>query len=331
MSFVRSLLRVTLGVAVGLVLLALALGAILRRPSFGSLPWRATQHADPGRLRHHVEFLSDPRQPRDIDHPESLERAAAYVEAELRRHAPDRVVSQPVVTRYGELRNLIASLGPDSGPRVVVGAHYDSFGAPEGNPGADDNASGTAGLLELARLLGSQQLAKRVDLVAFTGEEPPLFASREMGSAVYADDLVERGAAVEAMLCLEMIGYFSEGQPWPNFLYALYYPEVGDFVALVGQRPDATLLALAKRAFRGASDLPVYSFAAPFAVPAIDASDHRSFWKHDIPAILITDTAIFRNPHYHLASDRAETLDYERMARVVDGVANTVGHLAGSR
>jgi Zn-dependent M28 family amino/carboxypeptidase len=331
MSFVRSLLRVTLGVAVGLALLALALGAILRRPSIGSLPWRATQHADPGRLRDHVEFLSDPLQPRDIDHPMSLERAAAFVEAELRRHAAERVARQPVVTRYGELRNLIASFGPDSGPRVEVGAHYDSFSAPEGNPGADDNASGTAGLFEVARLLSDAKLSRRVDIVAFTGEEPPLFASREMGSAVYADDLVERGETVEAMLCLEMIGYFSERQPWPNFLYALYYPEVGDFVALVGQRPDASLLALAKRAFRGASDLPVYTFAAPFAVPAIVASDHRSFWQHDIPAILVTDTAIFRNPHYHLTTDRPETLDYERMARVVDGVANTVLHLAASK
>jgi Zn-dependent M28 family amino/carboxypeptidase len=233
-----------------------------------------------------------------------------------------------VATRFGTFRNLVARFGPESGPRIVVGAHYDAFGAPEGNPGADDNASGTAGLLELARLLAGVELARRVDLVAFTTEEPPLFGSREMGSAVYADELAARGERVEAMLCLEMIGYFAGEQFWPNRLYALYYPRRGDFLALVGQRPDAALAALAKRAFRGASDLPVYAFVAPFAVPAIDASDHRSFWAHGIPALLVTDTAIFRNPHYHTAADRAETLDYERLAKAVDGVANTVLHLA---
>ncbi len=226
------------------------------------------------------------------------------------------------------------SLRP-SFPRIVVGAHYDAFGMFGSNPGADDNASGTAGLLELARLLRGQSLARRVDLVAFTLEEPPLFGSARQGSRVHARGLAAAGVRVEAMVCLEMIGYFSERQPWPSVLLALVYPRRGHFVGVVGQPFDRGLARRVKRSMRvaagpGGARVPVYSFNGP-AMMGTDASDHASFWELGIPAVMVTDTAFLRNPHYHAPGDRPETLDYRRMAAVVDGVANAVLQLAGAR
>jgi Zn-dependent M28 family amino/carboxypeptidase len=204
------------------------------------------------------------------------------------------------------------------------------FGA---NPGADDNASGTAGLLEMARLLRDRPLARRVDLVAFTLEEPPFFATEGMGSRVHARALRAAGVRVEAMVGLEMIGYFSERQPWPSALLALVYPRRGDFAGVVGRPLDGGLARRVKGWMRvppaDGPAVPVYSFNGP-TMMGTDASDHASFWQEGMPAVMVTDTAFMRNPHYHGPGDRPGTLDYRRMATVVDGVLNAVLHLAGT-
>ncbi len=320
--------RATRLLATAAVTLAALFGlaaVLVTQPVSQELPFRGQKRADPGLLRRHVEFLTVAAAPRDSDHPESLDRAAAYLRAQLGA-AGGRVRDQPFTAEGRTWRNVIASFGPDQGPLLVVGAHYDAFGGFGANPGADDNASGTAGLLELARLLDGAPLGRRVELVAFTNEEPPFFASPWMGSAVHVRSL---GATrVEAMICLEMIGFFSTEQPWPHPFFRALYPQRGDFIGVVGRWSDASLTRRVKSAMRGADRVPVVSFNGPRQLD-LDASDQRNYWDAGIPAVMVTDTAFVRNPGYHTPDDTAATLDYERMAGVVDGVLNSVLHLAG--
>lgn len=316
----RSAVRILVTAAAAVAVLGGIAGGLLTQPTFSSIPYQGALRADPGRLRRHVEFLTRDALPRDSDHPASLDRAAVYIRQELERSGL-RVEEQVWQVRGAAYRNVIASIGPTAGWRLIVGAHYDAFGVFGANPGADDNASGTAGLLELARLLAARPPARRVDLVAYANEEPPYFASPWMGSAVHARSLA--GKDVQGMICLEMIGYFTAEQPWPSAVLRLLYPGRGDFAAVVGRWPDRHLTRAVKRAMRGAGPLPVYSFTGPQGA-GIDASDQRSYWDAGLPAVMVTDTSFLRNPAYHTPQDTAATLDYERMAGVVDGVDNAV-------
>lgn len=300
------------------VLLGLGAAAVTQ-PTFGVLPPKGLPAADPERLRRHVEFLATQAAPRDVDHPENLDKAVAYLHDQLAlTHA--RVREQVFEVRGRTYRNVVATLGPATGPVLIVGAHYDAFGGFGDNPGADDNASGIAGLLELARILDGRDLPLRVELVAYANEEPPWFGSPWMGSAVHARSL--KGQDVQGMICLEMIGYFTAEQPAPNRLFRLLYPDRGDFIAVAGRWSDRVLARHLKRAIRG-TGFPAVSFTAPRDA-GIDASDQRSYWDLGIPAVMVTDTSDLRNPHYHAPGDTAGTLDYGRMARVVEGVGNGV-------
>lgn len=284
---------------------------------------------DPAALEAHVRMLSDTLPPREWSRPENLERAAEYVAAQLTR-AGGRVAEQPY-TAFGTLqyRNVIASFGREGGERIVVGAHYDAHA---GLPGADDNASGVAGLIELGRLLARTTSARRgVDLVAFTLEEAPAYRSDAMGSWVHARSLRNGGVRVRAMISLEMIGYFTDArgsQQLPHPALGLVYPRTGDFIAVIGRLGEARLVRRVKRAMQRATELPVYSMNAPTVVPGVDFSDHRSYWAHDYPAVMVTDTAFYRNPHYHTSTDTSATLDYRRMAKVVEAVHGAVVALA---
>jgi Zn-dependent M28 family amino/carboxypeptidase len=186
-----------------------------------------------------------------------------------------------------------------------------------------------AGLLELARLLGERPPPSEVELVAYANEEPPFFGTRHMGSAVHARSLGPASREPEAMICLEMIGYFAPRQPWPSLLHRLFYPDDGEFIGIVGRLDDRRLARRLKRAFRGATEVPAYSLSGPRWMPDLDASDHRSYWAEGYTAVMVTDTGFIRNPHYHSPGDTAETLDYERMAGVVDGVMNAVSQRRG--
>jgi Zn-dependent M28 family amino/carboxypeptidase len=282
---------------------------------------------DPGRLERHVRRLCGEFFPRDALHPKILERAAADIRSELERTGA-RVRDQPFSVEGQTYRNVVASFGPETRERVVVGAHYDACGE---LPGADDNASGVAGMIELARLLAGAPLFARVELVAFTLEEPPAFGSPAMGSAVHARSLREEGIRVRAMLALEMIGCFRDGpgtQGFPSPLLRLFYPGRGNFLALAGRLSELALLRRLKASMRAASSLPVHSIAAPRGLFGIDLSDNVSYWAEGFPAVMVTDTAFFRNERYHTADDTPETLDYERMAEVVRGLAAAVPDLA---
>jgi Zn-dependent M28 family amino/carboxypeptidase len=291
--------------------------------------------ADPARLEAHVKYLSEDLFPRSADRFENTERAVRYIH-DVFDATGARVSTQDVMIDGIAYKNVIAKFGPGDGAVIVVGAHYDSFGDeiagamhPEGftvethTPGADDNASGVAGLIELAGMLGKRSPSRPIELVAYASEEPPYFRTSQMGSFWHARELAASGRDVELMLSLEMIGYFSDAPgsqafPFPGMQYI--YSDRADFITLIGKFGDFGKMRRAKALMSGGSSLPVYSMNAPVMLPGIDFSDHRSYWPHDIPAIMVTDTAYFRNPNYHRAGDRYDTLDYRRMALTVQAV-----------
>ena len=318
------------GILLGAVLLAASLTliwAVIQPVRTNTSPDSDDEaRVSPARLEAHVRALSEDFSPRDFTHPENLDRAAAYIHEQFAQ-ATQNVSEEPFQVHTSTYRNVIASFGPDTQERIVVGAHYDAAGP---FPAADDNASGVAGLLELARLLGTTALPMRVDLVAYPLEEPPFFRTPHMGSSVHARSLRRQGVQVRAMLSIEMIGYFVDtpaSQRFPLGILRLFYPSEGNFIAVVGKLGQGSVVRRVKRAMRGASSLPVHSINAPRWIPGVDFSDHASYWDEGYPAVMITDTAFYRNPYYHTARDTPETLDYSRMAMVVQGIHAAILHL----
>ena len=265
--------------------------------------------------------------PRNESSIENLNRVAAYIKSEFSQTGA-AVSDQPYRIQGNSYRNVIAQFGPESEERIIVGAHYDTAGP---LPGADDNASGVAGLIELARLLGQQQPPLRVELVAFTLEEPPYFRTTGMGSSVHAESLRKQDIRVRAMFSLEMIGYFSDApnsQRFPVAGLSAFYPSTGNFIGVVGRLSEGLLVRRTKAAMRNAAPLPVYSISAPSFVPGVDFSDQLNYWHAGYSAVMITDTAFYRNRNYHTADDTEEKLDYKRMAMVIEGVYAAVADLA---
>lgn len=320
---VRPLLRIlAMAILLALTLAAVAT-ALVRQPVLRRGERPAPEHADGLRLKAHVQYLTSASRPRDAEHDHNLRLVASYIGAQL-GDAGGLVEEQDFRARGKSYRNVVARFGPDdlSKPVFVVGAHYDAFGA---LPGADDNASGVAGLLEIGRILGRHAPAVPVLLVAFANEEPPFFGSDQMGSAVHAASLQRSGRPVGGMICLEMIGYFGGEQRWNSWAFSAMYPKNGDFIAVGGGWQDRHLARQVKAALND-SAVRALSFTGPREM--LDASDHRNYWAHGWPAIIVTDTAYVRNPNYHTARDTAETLDYAQMARVVDGVVTALLRLA---
>lgn len=281
---------------------------------------------DRERLVAHVRMLSQDLHPRSYDDNANLDKAARYIAAEFAA-AGARVKFEPVLVGGMRYHNVVAQFGPEGGPLVVVGAHYDacriSDRAPGSTPGADDNASGVAALIELARQLQQAPPTQAVELVAYTLEEPPFFATPDMGSAWHASGLREARREVTLMLSLETIGYFdnrSGSQRFPVPGMSHMYGDRGDFIAIVGRFGDFGQTRRAKALMAGASPLPVRSINAPAFVQGVNFSDHRNYWPAGWAALMITDTAFLRNPHYHRPSDILDHLDFDRMAQVVQGV-----------
>ena len=299
----------------------------IRQPVTGLVKRTLSVHSDPARLRSHVETLAQEMVPRSAARRENLVRAADYIRDQLLATGA-RASFQPVEHDGSTFRNVIARLGPESGECVVVGAHYDAAGDAAG---ADDNASGVAGLLELARLVQAEPLPLRLELVAYSSEEPPYFRTQAMGSFVHSEGLRRDGVIVRAMICLEMIGYFSDAPGSQDFPFPgmdLLYPSSANFIAVAGCIGQESLVREVKRGMAEVSDLPVYSMNAPRFVAGIDFSDHLNYWNAGFPAVMVTDTAFYRNPNYHETTDTPQTLDYTRMAKVVDGVFGALQELA---
>jgi Zn-dependent M28 family amino/carboxypeptidase len=281
------------------------------------------------RLRRHVQALAGDIGERNVWRPSALEQAARYIEAQLSA-AGFAVAGQSYEAGGVACRNLEVTVAGRSREIVLAGAHYDTV---PGSPGADDNASGVAGILEMARLLAGIEPERTVKLVAFVNEEPPFFYFGEMGSKVYAEAARRRGDDIRVMLSLEMLGCYSEArgsQGYPPFL-RWFYPGRGNFIAFVSNLRSRRALAEVAGAFRAVSDFPAETLASPAFVPGVSWSDQLSFWREGYRAVMVTDTAFYRYPHYHQPTDTPERLCYPEMAQVVGGLAKAIALLAGAR
>lgn len=281
------------------------------------------------RARRVVEILANKYPSRHGQFPRVLGAAADFIEQEF-QDLGYAVESYPYESDGTRVRNLVVEK-KGSKPElscIVLGAHYDTV---VGTPGADDNATGVAGLLELARLLKNQPGRRTIRFAAFPHEEPPYFYTHLMGSRQYARTLREKGETVLVMLALEMIGYAGENYPqlYPAPLMRLFgrYPRYGNYIALVGNLRSLGMMSIVRKAMRDQHTIGVESLSAPGFIPPLFLSDHSSFWKAGIPALMITDTAFLRNPHYHNESDTPDTLNYPFLAAVVSAIHATVQSL----
>ncbi|HWJ94980.1 MAG TPA: M28 family peptidase [Telluria sp.] len=287
----------------------------------------------PAQLRRHVEAVAT------VEHntatPAELERAARYIQSTLERYGY-AVTRQEYKAGGAAVRNIevsLANVAKGKRPEriFIVGAHYDSA---RGAPGANDNGSGTAAVLELARLMRNVTPSPGTELkfVFFVNDEPPWFMGDDMGSMRHAQALHRERAPVHGALVLETIGWYSNernSQRLPPGLEGRY-PDTGNFIAFVGTRASSALVGQALAAFRAASDFPAHGLAAPAYVQGVTLSDHSSYNRFGYPALMITDTAFLRYPYYHTAEDTPDKLDYDSLARVVSGLAHTIGSLAGT-
>jgi hypothetical protein len=279
-------------------------------------------------LKRHVAALAGQIGERNVWRPAALAAAAGYIRKTLEASGYE-VAVQSFASHGLAVSNLEVVL-PGHGraqQNVVVGAHYDTVA---GSPGANDNASGVAALLELARWLAGTTLPRSVRFVAFVNEEAPFFYSDQMGSTVYAARARVQGEHIEAMLALETVGYYADqpdSQRYP-FPFGFFYPDRGNFLGFVGNLASRRLVRRAIGAFRASTAFPSEGVAAPGWMKGVHWSDHWSFWRAGYPAIMITDTALYRYPHYHAAGDTPEKLDYAGLARVTRGLAAVVMALA---
>jgi Zn-dependent M28 family amino/carboxypeptidase len=292
-------------------------------------PLTAEETALRDRLWRHVVAVAS--REHNMFHFAALEAAAKYIEETLGSVGYEPQMQRNKVAT-GEVRNIEAEVigRGRAGEIIVVGAHYDSV---LGSPGANDNGSGVAATLELARLFRNRQPARTLRFVLFVNEEPPYFKTSEMGSRIYVRRAKERGENIVAMFSLETIGYYSDeagSQHYP-FPLGLFYPRTANFIAFVSNFASRPLLHEALAAFRRHAEFPSEGIAGPALVPGMDWSDHWSFWKEGYPAVMVTDTAPYRYPHYHAATDTPDRVDYERLARVTSGLFKMLQDLAGER
>lgn len=279
-------------------------------------------------LRAHVMMLAEEIGPRNVFVPEGLDAAARYIKG-FWEEGEYEVQVQDFRVNTVACRNIIAELRGRWKPEeiIVVGAHYDTV---SGSPGANDNGSGIAALLEISRVLRQERPGRTIRLVAFANEEPPLFKTSSMGSLVYAKACRKRRDVIVGMVCLETIGYYvdkekTQGYPFP---LSLFYPDRGNFVAVVGNLRSKSLVTTFTRLFMEESDFPVECGALPGLIPGIDWSDHWSFWRCGYRAVMLTDTALYRYPFYHSVLDTADKVDFRSLAEVTYGIGRVIARMA---
>jgi len=275
------------------------------------------------RLEKHLTTITKSPAFRNYSNVEELDRVCDYIASEFNQHT-DSTKFQNFSVNGSTYRNVIASFGTNNEHRIIVGAHYDVCGNQEG---ADDNASGVVGLLELARLLKNDTLKYRIDLVAYSLEEPPYFRTENMGSYVHAKSLITEKLDVKGMISLEMIGYFSSeanSQHYPDARLSAVYGTKGDFISLVGRINKKQFAKDFNTHFKNTDIIKTVGFDGPSSTEGVDFSDHLNYWKLDISALMITDTAFLRNSNYHEKTDTMNTLDLERMALVINAVHQTL-------
>jgi Zn-dependent M28 family amino/carboxypeptidase len=280
------------------------------------------------RVLAHVEMLAGTIGERNIWRYDGLQRAAVYIEGEFARNGYEPKRQTYDVSRV-PVSNIETSLPGTSRAAeiVVLGAHYDTV---SGSPGANDNGTGVAALLELSRRLARRPQPRTIRFVAFVNEEPPFFHTEAMGSVVNARAARARGDKIVAMLSLETMGYYSDvkgSQQYPAPI-ALMYPDVGNFIGFVANIGSARMMLRARRAFKERTAFPLQSAAVPAAIPGVGWSDHWAFWEAGYPGMMVTDTAPYRYPWYHTADDTPDKISADKVGHVVDGLEHVVGVLA---
>jgi Zn-dependent M28 family amino/carboxypeptidase len=267
---------------------------------------------------------------RNVFHHDRLVMAADYIRATL-ADAGYEVHLQPYEVAGKICENVEVDVRGRDKPDdiIVIGAHYDSV---QGSPGANDNASGVAATLALARAFAKTTQAQTLRFVLFANEEPPFFQTEYMGSRVYALRSREHGEKIVLMLSLETIGYYSDEPGSQHLLFPLdlIYPSTGNFIAFVSNVENGFLVRQLVGSFRRQAQFPCEGGALWGLLPGVGWSDHWAFWKEGFPAVMVTDTALFRYPGYHSNSDRPEFVQYERMARVVSGLRAVVAEMANA-
>lgn len=327
--------RIWRGVGLSLLLLGTTFAGIIwymtsmpGRSFSGPLPPLAPEELQiKTNLTQHVHSIAGAIGERNVIAYEPLQRAARYIEDSFKSRGY-QVSSQEYTVQMRKVRNLIAEIrgNAKADEIVLVGAHYDTV---YDCPGADDNTSGVAGLLELAQLLKDSHPSRTIRFVAFVNEEPPWFQTGDMGSLVYAEEASKRKDKIVAAVSLETIGMYldAEGtQQYPTGFSSLY-PSKGNFIAFIGNLGSHSLVRNAVGSFRAAEQFPSEGSSVPGAIPGVGWSDHWSFWQQGYEAIMVTDTAPFRNKNYHEPTDTPDTLDYDHMARVVHGLVRVVSDL----
>jgi Zn-dependent M28 family amino/carboxypeptidase len=279
-------------------------------------------------LRADVRMLGGQIGERNMARYSQLNAAADFIETSFAR-AGLRPRRDSYELHGRACHNIEAEIRGASSQIVLIGAHYDSvFGA----PGANDNGSGVAAMLALARRFATRSTSSTLRFVAFVNEEPPYFMTSQMGSFIYAGRCKTRGDQIIAMISLETIGCFSDAphsQTYPSPGLGLFYPTTANFIGFVGNTHSRSLLRRVVKLFREQEKLPSQGAALPSFIPGVSWSDHWSFWQHGYPAIMITDTAPFRYRHYHEPTDTPDKLDYDRFALVVSGMEKMIVDFAG--
>lgn len=280
------------------------------------------------RIYKDVDFLTSINPPRNYQNLNSLAHVCTYIEHEFTKCG--LTIEKQTWRVEGNLyTNIIASYNTHKTKRLIVGAHYDVCG---NQPGADDNASAVAGLLETARLVASfkPEIDYRIDFVSYCLEEPPFFATTEMGSYIHAKSLYDKQVDVIGMICYEMIGYFSDtpnSQPFPNEALAKLYPHTANFIMVVGIDAHVNFTQKIYNLMFQQKLIDVQTISFPNSSGLSGLSDHRNYWNFGYSAVMINDTSFIRNPNYHEVSDTIETLDFPKMVAVINSVYHAIINL----
>lgn len=286
-----------------------------------SLPATSLAQSDSSKLKAHVLELCE-GEARNYMNTQRLNSVANYIQSQFEKYSDSVTIQAYAVNKI--YKNIICSFGTENKERIIIGAHYDVCGD---QAGADDNATGIAGLLELCRQLKGQKLKYRVDLVAYTLEEPPFFRTEKMGSYVHAKYLHDNNIPVKGMICLEMLGYFTDekkSQDYPLGILRMFYGNKGNYITVVQKFSNGKFARKTKRLMKQQDIVRTKSFKGPAWLTGIDFSDHLNYWKFGYSAVMITDTSFYRNKNYHEKGDVPGILDFKRMALVVDEVFQTI-------
>ncbi|GGG95249.1 M28 family peptidase [Pedobacter zeae] len=283
----------------------------------------ASAQSDTTLIKSYLKTLTKTPQFRNHNNVDQLNLTADFLKTIFKKSS-DSVSVQAYNVDQKTYKNIICSFGTENKKRIIIGAHYDVCGDQEG---ADDNASGVIGLLELSRLLKDKKLPYRIDLVAYTLEEPPYFRTEFMGSYIHAKSLNKSDTEVYGMISLEMIGYFKDepkSQTYPLGILSVKYGNKGNYITLVKKFGSGEFVNQFSKNFKAGKNILTKTFASPPSLPGIDFSDHLNYWKFGYDAMMITDTSFYRNKNYHQKTDTMETLDIPRMSKVIDGVYNAL-------